>query len=40
MVVVNSEKIKPAKFDKKKEKSLKVFATLCISFIHGRKVNY
>ena len=37
MVVVDSEKNEPAKFDKKK---MKVFAALCISFMHGRNVNY
>lgn len=39
MVVVDSEKNEPAKFDKKKKK-MKVFAALCISFMHGRNVNY
>ena len=41
IVVVDSEKNEPAKFDKKKiEKLLKVFPALCISFMHGRNINY
>ena len=39
MVVVDSEKIEPVQFHKK-EKSLKVFAALCISFMYGRNINY